>query len=956
MEKMHEHILGLLHEIDEICRKYEITYYAAGGTTIGAARHHGFIPWDDDADLYMTRENFYRFREAFRKEQPKDRVLECLDDNPHYPGTIPRYIEETTTTLGRFHCLNTCSGGLIIDIFILDPIPDDPQKQEEHLAKFNIYSDLVVPYYVYSHRNNNGYYHYYEYYKKKIKHQGRESVLRELEEELFQYKEEDCSSYVLRWATLPSIFPKEMMGEPVYLPFEDMEIPVPSKWWDYLYQLYGADWMYVPNHEEATQHVFVVNMEQPYTVYTSQIDRFIDKEEALKDYLLRKDLKVEEEKLRRPWYEILLQVNSDYVMYVQKKIIREHGYNLAEMMKSGKYRDIVHAFEFYLENQCTPQFLGSMRHSLWYRYKNPVFIQLEDSLLSYLLYALIAVGHEKKAQNILKARKFTGINLMEELKNIEQLLYQMKNICNAYYSGRLDEAQKALERVADKDMHVLTLRRVSLLMAVEKAVLPTEFEAVEEMIHAALKNDPQDGEFLKAYGDLLYKQGKIQEAKAIYEKAVPLTNNGMLILDIKEKIGFFGQASSDNSPDGLEKTSHLSPFEQVQFELLKEIDQICNENSIEYVLYGKTATQAYRYHTFERDYKNNTIVMTADNALKFMEAVKKENRQDRYLSSMLTNANHVLYDLCYADQNTLYFPLNDYDHSQNMGIYIRIKILRKKGSNRMKNYIMRGLESLHESYLVRIPATASKKERLIGKIGKGIMKISGESGRKRLAGYLFKYISDQALHPKRKEYFVTNGNIGLKHKNEVYPVKNFNKKESALLYDYQFPIPAFIAKRKYSYDEGAGGADAGRRGVFRFMDTHLTYSEFLNNIDLSPLYGPERENFEKSRSYTDRVRLLNRQIGRYWAIVCRIDDTMKMKEEYGPLKAKIKLLYQQKKYDTILDMLWDYDELVSYYQSFKLGFYFDKEILDIYCNCLKINERQEKADRLLEYIGQEKDY
>ncbi|MCB6367824.1 LicD family protein, partial [Intestinibacillus massiliensis] len=57
---MHEHILGLLHEIDEICRKYEITYYAAGGTTIGAARHHGFIPWDDDADLYMTRENFYR--------------------------------------------------------------------------------------------------------------------------------------------------------------------------------------------------------------------------------------------------------------------------------------------------------------------------------------------------------------------------------------------------------------------------------------------------------------------------------------------------------------------------------------------------------------------------------------------------------------------------------------------------------------------------------------------------------------------------------------------------------------------------------------------------------------------------------------------------------------------------------------------------------------------------------
>ena len=83
MNSLHLDILKLLKEIDAICKKYNITYYAAGGTVIGAIRHKGFVPWDDDADLYMTRKEFYKFRDAFKKESPKDRILECIDDNQY---------------------------------------------------------------------------------------------------------------------------------------------------------------------------------------------------------------------------------------------------------------------------------------------------------------------------------------------------------------------------------------------------------------------------------------------------------------------------------------------------------------------------------------------------------------------------------------------------------------------------------------------------------------------------------------------------------------------------------------------------------------------------------------------------------------------------------------------------------------------------------------------------------
>lgn len=117
-----------LEELDRICRLYDIPYYAYYGTLLGTIRHSGFIPWDDDLDVAMFREDYNKFIEVAPKELSKWFVLNHIEDSSFYPLRVQNgySIELTEEFLQRFHYCPYPTG---VDIYPIDKLPESEEEK-----------------------------------------------------------------------------------------------------------------------------------------------------------------------------------------------------------------------------------------------------------------------------------------------------------------------------------------------------------------------------------------------------------------------------------------------------------------------------------------------------------------------------------------------------------------------------------------------------------------------------------------------------------------------------------------------------------------------------------------------------------------------------------------------------------------------------------------------------------
>ena len=148
VKKVQEKILYIMKFIDKLCREHDIEYYIMGGTALGAVRHGGFIPWDDDLDIFMTPKNYDRFKKVFESIQSLEFVLQEWRTTPNYLEYAKIRLNGTTFIEENYKDRKDMHHGIYVDIMILHKVPNS-----KFIQKLVYYESKFVTLYGLSQRN-----------------------------------------------------------------------------------------------------------------------------------------------------------------------------------------------------------------------------------------------------------------------------------------------------------------------------------------------------------------------------------------------------------------------------------------------------------------------------------------------------------------------------------------------------------------------------------------------------------------------------------------------------------------------------------------------------------------------------------------------------------------------------------------------------------------------------------
>lgn len=251
--------LEALHEVDRICRIFNLRYYLIGGALIGAVRHKGFVPWDDDIDIAMLRSDYESFLNACKKELADRFFLQNASTDPYFYQSLTRICIQGTYINEEYSKHIPFNKGLYLDIFPLDKIPDDGDERKKHARQIRRIDKLI--FYKSCYIYDPGILHT-KWIGKKILQKfllpfSYPAILDRKEKVLRRYEHEDrkwiCST-ASRYPYEKQIHPISRFGLPEYLEFEGETVPVPTDWRGYLNQLYGNYMALPPVEKRKPEH------------------------------------------------------------------------------------------------------------------------------------------------------------------------------------------------------------------------------------------------------------------------------------------------------------------------------------------------------------------------------------------------------------------------------------------------------------------------------------------------------------------------------------------------------------------------------------------------------------------------------------------------------------------------------------------------------------------------------
>ena len=275
--------LELLKIIEELCKKHNLRYFSAFGTLLGAVRHKGFIPWDDDIDIMMLRDDYEQFLAVAKEELPGKCELLSIYTDENYAQSFASVINERRVNYDKEHLekWHGCPYKISIDIFPLDYIARDEEKEK---LRENILHIAMMA-------------------RDRVKDDSQDA------EELLQLVEKYCGVTLDRSKPLERqllfvidrlskmfsadeadkvarlysymndrsyIYQKSSYEKQIWMPFEVTEVAVPGDWDGAARVTFGSNYM-VPRRYVEHEYPFYARQEQNYDEWCSLRDMLIEK-------------------------------------------------------------------------------------------------------------------------------------------------------------------------------------------------------------------------------------------------------------------------------------------------------------------------------------------------------------------------------------------------------------------------------------------------------------------------------------------------------------------------------------------------------------------------------------------------------------------------------------------------------------------------------------------------------
>lgn len=257
LDEIRKSQLEILKYLKKICDENNLRYYLTSGTLLGAVRHRGYIPWDDDIDVDMPRPDYLKLVEIMKSSKNDRYELVCMHNNKDFTFPLAKMIDKKTVLIQNYGFIEKVQLGVYVNIFVLDGLPTDINESNKFIKK--VYWARKKWYFacrkIINSKSSVGKNIMFLFISIPFKMVGINYFLKKLDKLITTYNY-DRSQYVghidfgdLDLARVPKIF----FGNGEKLEFEGELYSVPERYDEYLKHYYG-DYMKLPPEDKRVSN------------------------------------------------------------------------------------------------------------------------------------------------------------------------------------------------------------------------------------------------------------------------------------------------------------------------------------------------------------------------------------------------------------------------------------------------------------------------------------------------------------------------------------------------------------------------------------------------------------------------------------------------------------------------------------------------------------------------------